>query len=436
MELLGKRIAVITLGCKVNQVEGAFLRESLEARGGISVPFRERADLYVLNTCAVTAKAACEGRRLLRRALESSPELVVVTGCYAQTFPEELLRAGEGPIAVLGHAEKFRLAEILLAETPRTLAGEVLVSPAEELKKADFAPIKGFPGHTRAFLRVQDGCSAGCAYCIVPLARGPARSLPEDEILRQARIFLEAGYREIVVTGIHLGFWGRDLSPPRPLTGLLRKLESLGNFRLRLSSLEVTEVTDELLSWARESERFSPHFHIPLQSGSDRILSAMGRNYSGQLYLETLRKIRRLFPEAALGADVLVGFPGETEEDFEKTYKLVAESPLTYLHVFPYSPRPGTRAYGKPLVAPQEVFRRTELLRELGLRKKRAFFKAQVGRILEVLVEGRDRETGLLKGLSRNYIPILFEGPGELKGEIVWVRVLGMKDFRIYGKRI
>jgi len=270
----------------------------------------------------------------------------------------------------------------------------------------------------------------------VPLARGPARSLPEDEILRQARIFLEAGYREIVVTGIHLGFWGRDLSPPRPLTDLLRKLESLGNFRLRLSSLEVTEVTEELLSWARESENFSPHFHIPLQSGSDRILSAMGRNYSGQLYLETLRKIRRLFPEAALGADVLVGFPGETEEDFEKTYKLVAESPLTYLHVFPYSPRPGTRAYGKPLVAPQEVFRRTELLRELGLRKKRAFFKAQAGRILEVLVEGRDRETGLLKGLSRNYIPILFEGPEELKGEIVWVRVLGMKDFRIYGKRI
>ncbi|OAQ21008.1 MiaB family protein [Thermosulfurimonas dismutans] len=436
MKLSGRRIAVITLGCKVNQVEGAFLRETLEAQGGILVSFRERADLYVLNTCAVTAKAAYEGRKLLRRALEASPELVVVTGCYAQTFPEEILKAGKGPVTVLGHAEKFRLVEILLAETPSTLAGEILVSLVEELKKAASAPIKSFPGHSRAFLRIQDGCSARCAYCIVPLARGPARSLPEEEILKQAKAFVEAGYREIVVTGIHLGAWGRDLSPPQSLTSLLRKLESLGDFRLRLSSLEVTEITDELLSWARESEKFCPHFHVPLQSGSNQVLAAMGRNYSGELYLETLRKIRQSFPEAALGADVLVGFPGETEEDFSRTYKLIAESPLTYLHVFPYSPRPGTRAYGRPLVPSEEVSRRTKLLRELAVRKKRTFFQAQLGRILEVLVEGIDEETRLLKGLSQNYVPVLFEGPEDLKGKIVRVKVVGVKGFQIYGERL
>jgi len=436
MELSGKRIAVTTLGCKVNQVEGAFLQETLKAHGGILVSSKERADLYILNTCAVTAKAAYESRKLLRRFLKASPELVVVTGCYAQTFPEEILRAGKGPVTVLGQAEKFRLANILLKEKPENLSREILVSPVDSLKKAVPAPIRRFSGHTRAFLKVQDGCSAGCAYCIVPLSRGPSRSLSEKEILKQAQTFVEEGYQEIVITGIHLGMWGQDFSPPKSLVDLLKNLERLNGFRIRLSSLEVTEITEELLEWAQKSLRFCPHFHIPLQSGSDRILSAMGRPYRRSEYREVLVRIRDLFPNAAIGADVLVGFPGETPEDFEETYRLVAKSPLTYLHVFPYSPRPGTRAYGLPPVPPSEISRRTKALRELAAQKKKAFLQAQLGHILEILVEGVDEESGLLKGLSQNYIPIFFKGLPELKGKLVKVKALGMRGLQLYGERL
>lgn len=428
--------SVLTLGCKVNQVEGAHLEEGLERMGGRRVPPSEAPRLVVVNTCAVTGKAAYEGRKILRRVLSGSPELVVVTGCYAQVFPEEVLSAAEGPVAVLGHAEKFRLTEILEQYGPGALRREILVSPPEKLRTAHPAPISRFPGHARAFLRVQDGCSQGCAYCIVPLSRGPSRSVPEEEILKQARVFAEAGYREIVITGIHLGFWGRDLTPPRDLVHLLRRLEGVGSFRIRLSSLEVTEITPELLNWAAASPRFAPHFHLPLQSGDDEVLRAMGRPYTAGFYREVLAELFRLFPRAAFGADVLVGFPGESEEAFRRTYRLIEESPLTYLHVFPYSPRPGTRAYTLPRVPPEEVARRARALRELAVRKKKVFYQAQVGRVLRVLVEEKDPETGLLRGLSENYVPVYLEGRESLRGEILPVRVVRVIDSRVYGERL
>ncbi len=429
--------AVLTLGCKVNQVEGAYLAESLSALGGRAVSPGEGPRIVVVNTCAVTAKAAYEGRKLIRRALSLNPELVVATGCYAQTFPEEVLKAGEKKIAVFGQAEKFRLPEIMAENPPEKLRGQILVTPAERLRKAQPAPITRFPGHTRAFLRVQDGCSQRCAYCIVPLARGPSRSLSEEEVLRQAKIFVEEGYREIVITGIHLGFWGRDLRPPKTLVDLLRKLETLGQVRLRLSSLEVTEITPALLAWASSSANFAPHFHVPLQSGDDGVLRAMGRLYTGEFYLEVLSEIRRRFPQAALGADVLVGFPGESEEAFQRTYELIARSPLTYLHVFPYSPRPGTRAYTLfSQIPPEVIVRRARALRELSARKRKAFYQAQVGRVLQVLVEEREEETGLLKGLSENYVPVYLRGEAQLRGEIVSVRVVRVIDSRVYGERI
>ncbi len=430
----GKRIGVFTLGCKVNQVEGAYLKEALASQGARIVPFKEPASLYVLNTCAVTARAAAEGRKLIRQALVRHPELVLVTGCYAQTAPEEIKTLDPHRVAVLGHQEKFRLPEILKAHSFKDLVGKILVTPSAHLKRAEPAPLTHFPGHTRAFLRVQDGCSARCAYCIVPLARGPSRSLPLEEIRFQAQRFLEAGYQEIVVTGIHLGHWGRDLNPPKTLLHLLEALESLDGFRIRLSSLEVNEVSLGLLSWGEKSAKFCPHFHIPLQSGSARLLKAMGRNYTPQEYLEVLWEIRRRFPQAALGADVMVGFPGETEQDFEATYKLIAQSPLTYLHVFPFSPRPGTQVFKAPRVDPTEVERRAQKLRALGEERKRRFYQAQEGQILEVLVEKSSGD--LLQGLSENYLTVYFKGPLFLQGKRVRIKVVKVEGFRVYGERL
>jgi threonylcarbamoyladenosine tRNA methylthiotransferase MtaB len=358
---------------------------------------------------------------------------LVVTGCYAQIRPEEVQETAEGRALVLGHREKFEIPEIL-SRGGGDLAGEIRVSPVERLREAAPAPLRRFHGHTRAFLRVQDGCSQRCAYCVVPLARGPSRSLPLAEILRQARIFEEEGFREVVLTGIHLGAWGRDLSPPASLVDLLRALEKAGSFRIRLSSIEVTEVTGELLSWAANSEKFCPHFHVPLQSGDDRVLAAMGRPYTGEFYLSVLREIRARFPQAALGADVLVGLPGEDEEAFARTYRLIEESPLTYLHVFPYSPRPGTPAAARPRPSPEAVGERARALRELAARKKRAFARSQVGRILRVLVERR--EGGLWKGTSENYLAVYFDSPEDLRGRIVPVRIKGLQGTHLLGERV
>ncbi|HFC97705.1 MAG TPA: tRNA (N(6)-L-threonylcarbamoyladenosine(37)-C(2))-methylthiotransferase MtaB [Thermosulfurimonas dismutans] len=428
--------SVLTLGCKVNQVEGAYLRETLEALGGREVALEACPRLVVINTCAVTSRAAYEGRKLLRRALSAGAELVIVTGCYAQIAPEEILRAGQKRPVVLGQAEKFRLGEILDSHPLETLRGEILVSPVESLKKAHPTPLSRFPGHTRAFLRIQDGCDQRCTYCIVPLARGASRSLPEEEVLAQARRFVEAGYRELVLTGIHLGFWGRDLSPPRTLVDLLCQLERLGPVRLRLSSLEVTEITPDLLAWAERSPAFAPHFHIPLQSGDNQILRAMGRPYTAEFYLSVLQEIRERFPHAAIGADVIVGFPGETEEAFRRTYELIAQSPLTYLHVFPFSPRPGTPASRLPRPPAEAVSRRARALRELAQVKKRSFYRSQIGRVLQVLVEEREPRRGLLRGLSENYLPVYLQGNGSLKGQLVKVRILEVNGDRVFGERI
>ncbi|RUM86924.1 MAG: tRNA (N(6)-L-threonylcarbamoyladenosine(37)-C(2))-methylthiotransferase MtaB [Thermodesulfatator sp.] len=430
---MASTFCVLTLGCKVNQVEGAFLEEALAARGWIPVKLGAGPEVAIVNTCAVTSRATAEARKLIRRAQAAASRLVVVTGCYAQVQPEEVQRTAGGGALVLGHKEKFEIPEILSGEA-EPLRGEIRVSPSAELRQARAAPVRRFAGHARAFLRVQDGCSQCCSYCIVPRARGPARSLPLREVLRQARIFEEEGFQEVVVTGIHLGVWGRDLSPPATLVDLLRALEEAGSFRIRLSSLEVTEITPALLSWAESSEKFCPHFHVPLQSGDDRILAAMGRPYTRDFYLSVLREIRVRFPEAALGADVMVGFPGEDEEAFLRTYRLIEESPLTYLHVFPYSPRPGTPAATRPRPSPEIAAQRAQALRELAVRKKQIFAQNQVGRILWVLAE--KKEEGLWKGTSENYLVVYFHSSEELRGQIVPVKIVEAKGTSLWGKRL
>ncbi|KAB2887362.1 MAG: MiaB/RimO family radical SAM methylthiotransferase, partial [Desulfobulbaceae bacterium] len=293
-----------------------------------------------------------------------------------------------------------------------------------------------FGDKTRAFLRVQDGCDSYCSYCIVPFTRGPSRSLPADEVVRQAAIFADAGHREIVVTGIHLGHYGRDLVGGPDLTGLLDRLSAaLPDMRYRISSLEPIEIGEQLLMLIASRPNLLPHLHIPLQSGDDEILSRMNRRYTTARFAEVIALCRRHLPDAAIGIDILVGFPGETEDRFQRTRTFVEGLDCTYLHVFPYSDRPGTEASSfRGKVAKPEKAKRVAELMALGERKKIAFYRRQLGRILPLLVESERSEGGLLKGYTDNYIPVQFAGPDSLMDRVVMVELQQLNRTTVLGE--
>ncbi len=429
----GLRIAAATLGCKVNQVETASLLEGLVAQGAEVVPFKEQADLYLINTCAVTARAAYESRQLVRRALKQGPLIVVATGCYVQIAPQELLERVERPVLLVGNDRKAQIPQILEGLSPPLKDAQILVGEVSSLRSCAAFPLRRFPGHSRAFLRVQDGCNAFCTYCVVPYARGPARSLPLEKVLAQARVFEKEGYQELVLTGTHLGLWGQDLDPPKQLLDLLQALEKAVSARLRLSSLEPPELTAEILAWARSSPKFCPHFHLSLQSADDEVLKAMGRRYTAAQAEALIQEIKRLFPEAALGLDVIVGFPTETDEAFWRTLEFIKRLPVTYLHVFPYSPRPFTQAASWPQVPPDRIAKRVKILRELALAKRKGFAQENLGRVVQVLIQQRDQATGLWRGLSENYLLVLCEGPPGLEGRLVSVRITRIVNDILYG---
>ncbi len=430
----GLRLAAATLGCKINQVETASLLEKLEEKGSRLVSFKEPAEIYLINTCAVTARAAYESRQLIRRALKRKPLLVIATGCYVQVGAQEILERIDGPVLLVGQDRKARIPEIMNQISLPLEESLLLVGDVQRLRRCEPFRYRRFPGHHRAFLRVQDGCDAFCSYCIVPLARGPARSLSLEEVLEQACLLKEAGFAEIVLTGVHLGLWGKDLSPPRELLELLQALEAIKPPRLRLSSLHPSEISPGLLDWAEKSGLLCPHFHLSLQSGDDNVLKQMGRPYQAALFEEVVSKIKRRFPEAAIGADVIVGFPGESEEAFKRTYELLRRLPVSYLHVFPFSPRPGTKAAQWAQLPPHQIARRAKALQELGRAKKKAFYSEQIGRTLHVLVERRyDPERGLYQGLTENYVTVHFTGPPGLEGSIRPVRVERLVNETLYG---
>jgi threonylcarbamoyladenosine tRNA methylthiotransferase MtaB len=404
------KVAVATLGCKVNQCESAGIAEALTARGAVLVPFEEEADAYIINTCTVTGRTDYQSRQLIRRAVRKNPSaVVVVTGCYAQRAPEEIARI-PGIRLVAGNAEKKRIPDMLLegASAPRIEVGDI-----RKEKTISRLGATVFPEHTRAFLKIQDGCNAFCSYCIVPHARGASRSLPVRDVMERIAAISEAGFREIVLTGIHLGAWGRDFSPPSNLTSLIRNIVDQNLIeRLRLSSIEPREIDDELITLIRTSETLCRHLHIPLQSGDNGILSAMRRDYDATFFRNLIRRIDASIPGIGIGIDVLAGFPGETKEASEITLRLLEELPIAYLHVFPYSKRPDTPAAKMVGQVPEEEKkRRTAQLRELGGRKRKTFAEAFIGKPLQVLVEGRqDKDTGLPLGFSDNYIPVAVRG--------------------------
>lgn len=424
--------AVITLGCKVNQCESACLEERLSGAGYGIVPFSRRADLYCVNTCAVTSRAAMESRQLIRRALRQNPEArVVVTGCYAQIAPAEIA-AVPGVSLILGTTEKLALLEHLAAP----VNGAIPTIRAGDPRKSGIPQplvLSAFAQRTRAFLKIQDGCDAFCSYCIVPHARGRSRSIPAAPVLEQVERFLAGGFQEIVLTGIHLGQWGRDLEPPRHLTSLIGDIfEQRPLPRLRLSSLEPGEITGELLDRMASEPRLCPHLHVPLQSGDAAILARMNRTYHPLFYRDLVLDAVARIPGLAVGADVLVGFPGETDACFLSTYCLLESLPLAYLHVFSFSPRPGTRAaVMKGRVPPAVIRIRSALLRQLDRAKRLAFMGRFVGTVRPVLLEGRSAADGGRLGLSDNYIPVLVKSGEAGENQLVMARFEEIQETRM-----
>lgn len=416
---------IATFGCKVNQYESAGMAEILEGLG-FAPPLPGAApDLVIVNTCTVTARADQQARQAIRRLARQYPGVRLwITGCYAQRAPETLA-ALPGVACIFGNREKPELAALIASgwESPGPRIQVQGFFPHDSFQPL---PVSRFPHHTRAWLKVQDGCSHSCSYCIVPSVRGPGRSLAPEVVVSSLEGLAAENFQEVVLTGIDLGQYGKDLPAPDSLAGLLRRL-SLADlpFRLRLSSLEPQEITAELVDTLSTLSRLCPHFHLPLQSGSPEILAAMARPYRPEHFQDLVLELHRRFPTAALGLDVLVGFPGETAADFEATRRLVESLPLAYLHVFPFSPRPGTPAQAMARLAGPEIQRRAEVLRKLGRDKKAAFYQAQVGRVGEVLVEGPARgRPGWLKGLSANYLRVLLPGPEAWRNRRLTVRYL------------
>jgi threonylcarbamoyladenosine tRNA methylthiotransferase MtaB len=396
-------VAVTTLGCKINQFESAAMTEILEKDGFSLVPFEEAADVYVINTCTVTAKTDAESRRLVRRARRRNPDgRIVVTGCYAQVAAGELQGMPEVDL-VIGNPEKKSIAELLRAVDPP----RVLVSDIAAEKEVSPLRLESHSEHTRAFLQVQNGCDSFCSYCIVPHARGKSRSVPFEEVLEGIGRFAARGFREVVLTGIHLGAYGLDLSPRRSLLDVLREAEERRLVpRLRLGSVEPQEVTEELISFLAGSRIVCPHLHIPLQSCSDTVLGRMNRRYSTAFVAKLLSRIAADVPGIFLAADVIAGFPGETPEEFRETVAVLESLPLAFLHVFPFSPRPGTPAAQMPgQVPPQTLRERAAALREISRRKRESFVASFAGKELSVLVQESSPRGGV-RGLSRNYLTV------------------------------
>jgi threonylcarbamoyladenosine tRNA methylthiotransferase MtaB len=431
------KVALATLGCKVNQCESAGIAEAVTGRGMTLVPFDQVADCYIINTCTVTGRTDYQSRQLIRRAIRQNPSAAVfVTGCYAQRAPEEIARI-PGVRLIAGNAEKAGLIDRIGEAgggTPHILLGDIqgqkTISPLGSTV---------FPEHTRAFLKIQDGCNASCAYCIVPAARGASRSLPPVEVAERIAELARTGYLEVVLTGIHLGAYGRDLTPPADLAALVRRsVDQRAIERLRLSSIEPCEVTQELITLIGSSGHLCRHLHIPLQSGDDGILAVMGRNYDAALFGDLIRGIHAAVPGIAIGSDVMAGFPGETPEAFSNTLRLIEALPLAYLHVFPYSPRPGTPAAAMPGQIPEaEKKRRAEILRRAGTLKRSAFAAGFIGTPLSVLIEARkDKASGLPLGFTDNYIPVAVRGAGAAPNRIVRVRPESFRNGRLVAEVI
>lgn len=429
---MGKTFKIITLGCKVNQCESAYLREALMQAGWVPAERGGRADVTVVNTCIVTQRASCQSRQAIRKAIREDPTaLTAATGCYAQAFPEELSRI-EGLDVIAGNALKGHLHKIL----QDCRKGVPTSLPQGDFNDSLSEGVLPLSERTRGFLKIQDGCDSFCSYCIVPFSRGPLRSLDPLKTVALLRALSEQGYKEVVLTGIHLGKYGVDLSPASSLKDLLTLIgKQRLPLRIRLSSIEPKEVAPDLIRMAASEEWLCRHFHIPLQSGDNEILKRMNRNYTSEEYALLTESIHSQIPLAAIGADIMAGFPGEEDKAYRNTFELVKDLPISYFHVFPFSPRQGTAAWDfKDKVDEREIKKRAEALRILGQKKRETFYRSCVGNTFRVLAQGLDRSgTGMVKGLSDNYLPVLFPFPREIRNEMLPIQIETVEKLAVFG---
>lgn len=404
-----KTAAFHTLGCKLNFAETSTIARQLTAAGYEKVSFDERADAYIINTCSVTDNADKECKLHVKRAMKANPDgLVIIVGCYAQLKPEEISRI-EGVDMVLGAKEKFNILSYL--DDLQKSSEEGIVHSCEINETDFFIGSYSIGDRTRAFLKVQDGCDYKCTYCTIPLARGISRSDTIENVVKNASEIAEKGIKEIVLTGVNIGDYGKgefgNKKHEHTFLDLISELDAVNGIeRIRISSIEPNLLKDESIELVSKSRSFVPHFHIPLQSGSDEMLKKMKRRYLTPLYTNRISKIREVMPNACIGVDVIVGFPGETEEEFMKTYHFLNELPISYLHVFTYSERENTEAATMEGVVPvAERKKRNKMLRILSEKKKMAFYQTQLGKTLPVLWE-HENKNGSMYGFTENYVRV------------------------------
>jgi len=402
---MNKKVAFYTLGCKLNYSETSTIGRQFSEAGFEVVDFSAGADVYIINTCSVTENADKKCRKIVKEALKHAPSAyITIVGCYAQLKPEEISNI-EGVDMVLGAAEKFRIVEFItdFTKNPKTIIYNSLIAETNQ-----FIASYSFGDRTRTFLKVQDGCDYSCTFCTIPLARGKSRSDTIESVIKQAKEIAVSGVKEIVLTGVNIGDFGlRNGNREDKFFDLIKALDDVqGINRIRISSIEPNLLTNEIIEFVAQSKRFVPHFHIPLQSGSDKILGLMRRRYRRELYVERVNTIKQLMPDACIGVDVIVGFPGETREDFIDTYNFINDLNISYLHVFTYSERENTPAIEMEGIVPgSQRADRSKMLHILSEKKRRAFYETQLGKDAEVLFEA-DHKEGFMHGFTANYVKV------------------------------
>lgn len=408
------KVSVLTLGCKVNQSESSIIEGNLNKLGYSIVSLSEHPDYCIVNTCSVTSKSDYQSRQLIRRAVRSGAK-VIVTGCYSQLRPDDI-RDIDGIFSIVENNKKMSIINML----------------SDNIASTTYS----YSSRSRPYLKVQDGCNFACTYCIVPLARGKSVSLDVSEVIRQANEFEASGYNEIVLTGIHLGSYGYDLRPRTRLSALLKTLLKKTKIRrIRLSSIEINEVDDELIGILKE-QRLCKHIHLPLQSGDDTVLRLMNRMYTSDVYISTVENIIKNVPDIAIGADVIVGFPGEGDKEFLNTKELLSSIPIAYMHIFPFSSRPNTLASQMSMQNTPSIKReRFNELNALNIKKKRAFMLSQINKTLDIIIEEHCPEN-ISSGTSNNYLKVKILSRMYPKKTLIHVRVSGIEESILEGEPI
>ncbi len=423
---MNKTVSFQTLGCKLNFSETSTIGKQFLKKGFSIVNVKEKADVYVINTCTVTENAEKDCRQFVRRVQRQNPNAyIIVTGCYAQLRPDEIANIG-GVDAILGSNEKFKIFE-LIDEFEKEELSCIYVKPTEELDAFSSAASTNADDRTRAYFKIQDGCDYKCTFCTIPLARGKSRSLPVDETVEQFKDLIKNGYKEIILTGVNVGDYGKRIGTD--FYKLLKEIVKVqGDFRVRISSIEPNLLTNEIIELAADNPKISNHFHIPLQSGSDEVLKLMQRRYTTSFFRNVVEKVASKIQDVGIGIDVIIGSPGETEAEFLRTYNFLKELPASYLHVFTYSERPNTKAVlmdGKVDVI--EKKRRSSMLRILSEKMKNQFYQKMIGKELRVLFEDSPKD-GNLFGFTSNYVRVKHPFKTDLANNFKMVKIIDVVD--------